>query len=152
MPAPGVSDPLDWDEASHAVADAYFAHELHPLTRSTAGNVAVQGAEIGPVRIVHLGWGAPVTVDTTHPGGYAVNTPVSGHLESLIGHHELVATPDCAAIYPPDTPTCLRRWSASLSVVGVRFDRDYLHREMSRLLAISAWPGYARICCAEPTG
>ena len=135
MPAPGVSDPLDWDEASHAVADAYFAHELHPLTRSTAGNVAVQGAEIGPVRIVHLGWGAPVTVDTTHPGGYAVNTPVSGHLESLIGHHELVATPDCAAIYPPDTPTCLRRWSASLSVVGVRFDRDYLHREMSRLLA-----------------
>jgi hypothetical protein len=104
MPVPGVSDPLDWDEASHAVADAYFAHELHPLTRSTAANVIVEGAEIGPVRIVHLGWGAPVTVDTAHPGGYAVNTPVSGRLESLIGHHELVATPDCAAIYPP-TPS-----------------------------------------------
>jgi hypothetical protein len=53
---------------------------------------------------------------------------------------------------PSGHPHLLRRWSASLSVVGVRFDRDYLHREMSRLLAISAWPGYARICCAEPTG
>jgi AraC-like DNA-binding protein len=63
------------------------------------------------------------------------DTAVSGRLESLIGRHELVATPDRAAIYPPDTPTCLRRWTASCSVVGVRFDRDYLHREMSRLLA-----------------
>ena len=135
MPAPGVSDPLDWGEASSAIADAYFPNELHPLTRSTAANVVFESAEIGPVRIVHLGWGAEMTVDTTHPGGYAVNTPVSGRLESVIGHHELVATPDCAAIYPPDTPTCLKRWPASLSVLGVRFDRDYLHREMSRLLA-----------------
>jgi AraC-like DNA-binding protein len=135
MPAPGVSDPLDWDEASRAVSDAYFPHELHPLTRSTAANVVAESAEIGPVRIMHLGWGALVTVDSEHPGGYAVNTPVSGSLESMIGHSELVATPDCAAIYPPDTPTCLKRWPASLSLIGVRFDRDYLHREMSRLLA-----------------
>jgi hypothetical protein len=109
MPAPGVSDPLDWDEASHAVGDTYFPNELHPLIRSTAANVVVEGTKIGPVRIVHLGWGALVTVDTTHTGGYAVNTPVSGRLESLIGHNELVATPECATIYPPETPTCLRR-------------------------------------------
>jgi AraC-like DNA-binding protein len=135
MPAPGVCDPLNWDEASRAIEDAYFQNELHPLTRSTAANVILESTEIGPVRIVHLGWGAEMTVDTTHPGGYAVNIPVSGHLESVIGRTELVATPDCAVIYPPDTPACLRRWSASLSVVGVRFDRDYLHSEMSRLLA-----------------
>jgi AraC-like DNA-binding protein len=135
MPAPGVSDPLDWEQASQAIADGYFQNELHPLTRSTAANVIFEGADIGPVRIVHLGWGAEMTVDTTHPGGYAVNIPVSGRLESVIGHHELMATPDCAVIYPPDTPACLKRWPASLSLIGVRFDRDYLHREMSRLLA-----------------
>jgi len=39
---------------------------------------------------------------------------------------------------PPDTPTCIRRWSESSSIVGVRFERDYLHPEMSRLLAESA--------------
>jgi AraC-like DNA-binding protein len=43
------------------------------------------------VRIVHLGWGAEMTVDTTYPGGYAVNTPVSGRLESVIGR--LLAEP-----------------------------------------------------------
>jgi hypothetical protein len=50
MPAPGVSDPLDWDEASQAIADAYVQNELHPLTRSTAANVVFEGAAIGPVR------------------------------------------------------------------------------------------------------
>jgi AraC-like DNA-binding protein len=138
MSAPAASDSLDWDEASHAVADAYFPHELHPLTRSTAANVVVDSVGIGPVRIAHIGWGAAVTVDTAHPGGYAVNIPVSGRLESVIGRNELVATRDCATIYPPDTPTCIRRWSESCSIVGVRFERDYLHREMSRLLAESA--------------
>jgi AraC-like DNA-binding protein len=134
MSVSGVADPLDWDEVSRTISDGYFPHELHPLTPSTAANADFESVDIGPVRIVHLGWGALVTVDTTHPGGYAVNTPVSGRLESVIGGSELVATPDCAVIYPPDTPICLRRWTASLSLVGVRFDRDYLHREMSRLL------------------
>ena len=130
MPAPGVSDPLDWDQVSRAVADAYFRHELHRLTRSTAANMVLESTEIGPVRIAQIGWGAAVTVDTAHPGGYAVNIPASGRLESVIGHHELVATPDRATIYPPDTPTCIRRWTQSCNIVGVRFDRDYLHREM----------------------
>jgi AraC-like DNA-binding protein len=140
MPAPEVSDPLDWEEASRAAADAYFPNELHPLTRSTAANVIVERVDIEHVRIVHLGWGALVTVDTTHPGGYAVNIPLSGRLESLIGHNELVATPECAAICPPDTPTSLRRWTEACSVLGVRFDREYLHREMSRLFAEPAPP------------
>jgi AraC-like DNA-binding protein len=135
MSAPAASDSLDWDEASHSVADAYFPHELHPLTRSTAKNVVLDSVSVGAVRVAHIGWGAEVTVDTAHPGGYAVNIPVSGRLESVIGRNELVATPDCATIYPPDTPTCIRRWTESCSIVGVRFDRDYLHREMSRLLA-----------------
>jgi AraC-like DNA-binding protein len=134
MPAPGVADPLDWDEASRAVGDAYFPHELHPLAASTAANVLFESAEIGPVRIMHLGWGALVTVDTAHPGGYAVNIPVSGRLESVIGRSELEATPECAVICPPDAPTSLRHWAPSLSVLGVRFDRDYLRREMLRLL------------------
>jgi hypothetical protein len=57
-----------------------------------------------------------------------VNIPVCGRLESVIGRNELVATRDCATIYPPDTPTCIRRWSKSCSIVGVRFERDYLGR------------------------
>lgn len=66
-PMQPVADPRDWDEASHAVSDAYFPHALHPLTHSTASDVSVDSMAIGPVRIAHIGWGAPVTVDTDHP-------------------------------------------------------------------------------------
>lgn len=127
--------PSDWDEASQAVAEAYFPHTLRPLTVSNASNATVDAVDIGPIRIAHIGWGAEVTVDTTHPGGYAVNIPQSGQLTSLIGRQELVATPDCATIYPPDTPTSITEWNPDCSITGVRFERDYLHQEMSRLLA-----------------
>ncbi|WP_255450029.1 AraC family transcriptional regulator [Skermania sp. ID1734] len=125
----------DWDEASHAVSDAYFPHQLHPQQPSTAAGVAVDGARIGPVRIAHISWGAPVTVDTDHPGGYAVNIPLSGTLESRIGRSELVATPERATIYPPDTQASITRWTESCRIVGVRFEREYLDREVTRILA-----------------
>ncbi|MBJ8345810.1 AraC family transcriptional regulator [Antrihabitans sp. YC2-6] len=149
---PTVTDPRDWDEASHAVSDAYFPHELHPLTHSTASNVEVDSMAIGPVRIAHIGWGAPVTVDTAHPGGYAVNVPLSGHLESVIGHREFVATPDSATIYPPDTPTSIRRWSESCRIIGVRFERDYLHREMNKILAGNSVPVPDQVDLRGPAG
>jgi len=128
----------DWDEVSHTVADAYFPHDLHPQTDSTTGRVIADGVGFGPVRIAHVGFGAVVALDTVHPGAYAVNMPVAGRLESVIGRDELVATRECATIYPPDTPASITRWSESCVIVGVRFERDYLHREMSRLLGEAA--------------
>src|ERR1700677_3501917 len=135
MPAPGVSDPLDWDEAAHAVADAYFAHELHPLTRSTAGQRGCpgRGDRPGADRAPRLG--------CSGDGGYYAS-------RRLRREHSGLGSPGVAdrtsrtsgdaglrGDLPSGHPHLLRRWSASLSVVGVRFDRDYLHREMSRLLA-----------------
>lgn len=124
----------DWDAASSEVCSAYFPHRLRPLTRATAANVAVDGVDLGPVRIAHIAWGATVSVETTHPGGYAVNAPLSGHLESTVRGSNLVATPDDATIYPPDTSACISRWPDTCLIVGVRIDTDYLNREMSRIL------------------
>ncbi|ORA39393.1 AraC family transcriptional regulator [Mycobacterium aquaticum] len=134
MAAPVAPASTDWDEVSRAVANAYFPHELHPLGHAKAGNARARGVDLGPIRIADITWGAAVSVVTTHPGAYAVNIPVSGHLESVLGRDQLVATPERATIFPPDTPACIRRWSESCVIVGVRFDRDYLHREIHRLL------------------
>lgn len=138
MSAAALTLPSDWDEASHAVSEAYFPHELRPLSVSNASKAAVDGVHIGPIRIAHITWGAKVRVHTTHPGGYAVNIPMSGQLEFAIGRHELVANPDCAMICPPDTPMSIGPWDETVTVFGVRFERDYLHREMARLLGESA--------------
>ncbi|MDX1876142.1 AraC family transcriptional regulator [Mycolicibacterium sp. 120266] len=125
----------DWAEVSHAVANAYFPHDLHPLGHAGSRDALARGVDLGPIRIVNIGWGTAVSVTTTHPGAYAVNIPVSGHLESVIGRNEVIATRDRATIFPADTPACIRRWSESCVIIGVRFDRDYLHREIHRLLA-----------------
>src|ERR1700743_689968 len=37
MPAPGVADPLDWEEASQAVANVFFQNELHPHSADYRG-------------------------------------------------------------------------------------------------------------------
>jgi AraC-like DNA-binding protein len=135
---PAAALPSDWDEASHAVAQAYFPHRLRPLTPSNASNAAVDAVGIGPVSIAHIAWGAAVTIDTSHPGGYAVNIPGSGRLTSQIGRREFETTPGFAMICPPDTPISVTQWSPDCTILGVRFERDYLHREMARLLAESS--------------
>lgn len=124
----------DWDQASSAVCNAYFPHRLHPQASSTAANVAVDSADLGPIRIAHINWGATVSIETEHPSGYAINAPLTGHLESRVRGGDLIATPTDATIYPPDTPAHITRWTKSCVIVGVRVEPDFLHREMSRVL------------------
>ncbi|MDV6210563.1 hypothetical protein R3Q08_20155, partial [Rhodococcus erythropolis] len=82
--------PRDWDEACDAVSDAYFPHTLTPLSRHAASGVGVCTAELGPLRIAHIRWGADVAVESEHPGAYGVNIPLSGELESVFaGSHVL---------------------------------------------------------------
>ncbi|MFC7451104.1 AraC family transcriptional regulator [Rhodococcus daqingensis] len=130
-----VIRPEDWDEASHAVSDAYFPHTLTPLSQDSAADMRVQGACLGPVRITRITWGADVSVQSDHPGAYGVNIPLSGRLESVTGRNEVVSTSGLATICPPDTSTRITRWSRTCEIIGVRIDRDHLQREMGRILA-----------------
>jgi AraC-like DNA-binding protein len=127
--------PEDWDEASHVVSDVYFPHRLTPLSRSNARNTVAEAVELGPVKITHIGWGADVSIQSDHPGAYAINVPLSGHLESVTGRTEVSSVPGSGTICPPDTTTLITDWSKDCSIIGVRVDRDYLHREMARVLA-----------------
>ncbi|MDJ0396243.1 AraC family transcriptional regulator [Rhodococcus sp. G-MC3] len=130
-----MADTADWDVASDRVSHAYFPHRLSPLTRAATAHLHVDSVELGALRIAHIGWGADVSVDSEHRGAYAVNIPLSGYLQSRTGRHEVLSTPGRGTICPADTPTSITRWSESCSILGVRLDRDYLHREMVKVLA-----------------
>jgi AraC-like DNA-binding protein len=130
-----VADSADWDVASDTVSSAYFPHRLSPLTRSGAARVRVDSVELGALRIAHIAWGADVSVESEHGGAYAVNIPLSGFLESRTGRKDVLSTPGYATVCPADTLTSITRWSESCSILGVRLDRDYLHREMVKVLA-----------------
>ncbi|MDH6282487.1 AraC family transcriptional regulator [Prescottella agglutinans] len=127
--------PNDWEEVSHAAA-AYFPHQLTPLASAGPESVTLENIGIGPVRIARIDWGsdAEVCVRSEHPGAFAVNIPLSGRLDSVTGRHEISSAPGTATICPPDVLTTFPHWSGSCAILGVRFDRAHLEREMSRAL------------------
>lgn len=129
-----IAGRTDWDEVSHAVSNAYFPHRLRPHGGTTAVDAVADGVDLGPVKIARIRWGAPVVVETDHAGGVAVNFPTSGTLTSEIGGTEVHADGNLATVYPSDSPVRITRWDADCAIVGVRYERDYLTREMSRIL------------------
>ncbi|KOS55639.1 AraC family transcriptional regulator [Rhodococcus rhodochrous] len=127
-------EPADWDEAEHVVSDAYFPHTLTPLARGSEPHVNVRSLQLGPLRLARIGWGAEVAVDSDHPGAYAVNIPLSGHIESVAAGREVSSAQGQASVFRPDTAARITRWTEDCEIVGVKLDRDYLDREMHRIL------------------
>lgn len=123
-----------WDEVKAVVSDAYFSHDLKPLT-NTAPALQLRVLPLGPVRLTRIGWGAEVAIRSTHRGAYAVNIPLSGHIESAAGGTDVVSGVGQASVFRPDMDATISRWTEDCEIVGVKLERDYLHREMARVLA-----------------
>nr|WP_241565893.1 AraC family transcriptional regulator [Prescottella agglutinans] len=130
----GTADPGDWGTAENVVSDAYFPHDLSPLSAGSEPRLNLRATTIGPLRLARIGWGAEVSVDTEHPGGYAVNIPLSGRIESESAGSVVISGVGTASVFRPDTPAAITRWTADCEIVGVRFDGDYLRREVTRVL------------------
>ena len=63
-----------------------------------------------------------------------MNIPVSGYIESTSAGHEVTSGPGKASVFAPDTSAVIHRWTDNCEIVGVKLDRDYLHRELARVL------------------
>lgn len=126
-------DQRDWDTASDAVARAYFPHRLLPETGSDASGLVLRSVTLGPVVLAHIGWGADVAVRSEHPGAYAVNIALAGRIVSEVGREDVSTSAGDAAVCPPDVATHIRHWSSTGEILGVRIDRDRLHREAERI-------------------
>lgn len=120
---------------SDAVARAYFPHRLLVKGRAT-GPADLRAVDLGPVRLARIGWGSEVSVESDHPGAWAVNVPRSGVLEAQIGAHHVLSLDGQATVCPPNEETRMTRWSADCSIVGMRVDRDYLVEEVAALVGL----------------
>lgn len=132
IPPPTVP-PVDWGDAQRIVSGAYFPHVLRPLRAGTRPQLRFRAIRLGPVTVAHIGWGADVSVATEHAGAYGINVPVSGHMVSTLAGDLADVEPGHATVHPPDTPTMIRRWTADCANVGVKIDRDYMERELTRV-------------------
>jgi AraC-like DNA-binding protein len=124
----------DWDQVSRAVAEAYFPHELTLLGGGTAPRPTLRTLDLGPVLIGYVGWGADVAIACDYPDAYEINMPVSGHLESRGRHGTVTSTPGQATIFRADTPSLISHWDSGCTVLGVKFDADWLDREAEQVL------------------
>lgn len=125
----------DMESFSDEVSRAYFPHALTMRGRP-AGPAELRAVDLGPVRLTRIGWGAEVSVESDHPGAWAVNVPRSGVLEANVGGAHVLSLDGQATVCPPDRPTKMTRWSADCSIVGMRVDRDYLVEEVAALVGL----------------
>lgn len=131
LEGPGFTD---WDEVHEVVADAYFPHALRPLSHDSAAGSVLESSTMGSLRFARIGFGAAVSIESVHPGAYGINIPLTGSIVSVTNGTEVTSTPGLATICPPDTPTVITQWSSSCEIIGFKVDRDYLQREMDRVL------------------
>ncbi len=126
-----TSGPVDWEGVEEAVSNAYFEHELTPLD-DVAPSLRLRTLPLGPIRLTRIGWGAAVSIRSEHPGAYAVNIPIAGRIAAGNG---LVSEVGHAAVFRPDTAAPEQKWTNDCEIVGIKLERNYLQREMSRILA-----------------
>ncbi|MBW0104438.1 AraC family transcriptional regulator [Pseudonocardia sp. KRD-291] len=118
------------------MADAYFPHELTVPAGRREPRLTLQTLDLGPVLIGYVGWGADVQVECDYPSAYEVNMPLTGHLMSRGRHGIVTSVNGQASVFRADTPSLISHWDATCTVLGVKFDRDWLDREAERILEL----------------
>jgi AraC-like DNA-binding protein len=125
----------DWEMFHQAVADAYYPHTMRPISAGFARDSSVEIVDFGSCRVTHMALGATVALKSDHPGGYAINIPISGRIETKIGGTCVESSPGEATVCPPDTPTLIPAWAPECQLLGFRVERRFLDREFERVLA-----------------
>ncbi|MGY6496765.1 MAG: AraC family transcriptional regulator [Microcella sp.] len=124
---------LDWEGVQHALAQAYFPHAMLPKSPG-ASLSSLDMVDLGSCRVTHMSLGATVTIRTDHPGAYAINIPLTGRLDSIVGGKSVEAVVGEACVCPPDTLTVIPEWETSCRLLGFKIDRQLLDREYGRVL------------------
>lgn len=133
-----VAAEQDFASFSDAVSDAYFPHDLAVRRAApTHSPCSLRAVDLGPVRLARIGWGSDVSVESDHPGAWAVNVPRSGVLEAHVSGRHVLSVDGQATVCPPDVRTRMTRWSADCSIVGMRVDRTHMEHEVAALVGAS---------------
>lgn len=127
------SDDLDVYRAS--VNSVFYPARLD-LVRP---NTHLSEARLSAVQLNHLTlgivhFGAEVLIDPGDVGGYHINIPLSGKVDSRCGAQQTIATPGHAAVFTPYEHTILPSWSADATQICIKIARGTLESELTYLL------------------
>ncbi|KLO31355.1 AraC family transcriptional regulator [Mycolicibacter heraklionensis] len=125
----------DFDVYRDTVNDVYYPARLElvgPDARLTDAQMSAFRLTDLTIGIVHFG--AEVSIDPGDMGGYHVDMPLVGSAATRCGAQELIATPNCAAVYSPGEHTVVNSWPAATTQVSIKIDRTALERELACIL------------------
>lgn len=131
----------DLTEAYAAVERAYFHHGLSQLSSNT-GESLVRTVSLGPVTVGRIRWGADIAIDCDYTDAYELNIPLSGSLEWELNGQRVHSAQEQGALFLPDRPCPITRWSADSDVLGVKVDRRLLDHHLSVQAASRSITGY----------
>jgi AraC-like DNA-binding protein len=125
----------DFDVYRDTINGVYYPARLElvdPSARlSDAAMIAYRLTDL-TIGIVHFG--AEVSIDPGDMGGYHIDMPIVGSVATSCGSQELIATPDCAAVYSPGEHTFVKSWADVTTQVSIKIDRAALESELARIL------------------
>ncbi|AGF72168.1 AraC family transcriptional regulator [Corynebacterium halotolerans] len=125
-------------EMHAAVARAYFPHDLQRLNRAAAPGV-VRTLDLGPLTLGRIRWGTDITLDCDYAqDAYEVNVVLEGTLSWERDGSEWTAGPGEAAVFLPGKRSTITHWGADATVLGIKIDREVLHRHLAADTTVSA--------------
>ncbi len=125
----------DFDVYRGAVNGIYYPARLELAQSNTRlSNATMSAIRLTDITVGIVRFGAEVFIDPGDLGGYHVDLPLSGSVATTCGDQDLLATPDCAAVYSPGQHTLVRSWSADTTQISIKIHRGALEGELGRIL------------------
>lgn len=125
----------DWERVHDVVSEAYFPHDLRPQTDGPAEHSGLEVVDLSTCRLADIRFGATVAIESDHPGAMAVNVQLAGRMETRLGGRSWTVRPGQAIAFPPDTPARMPWWTPECEILGLRVEKETLHREYERVFA-----------------
>jgi AraC-binding-like domain len=130
-----TSDP---EEALEVSASLFYPHRYTAIGSSSLFFFGMKATRLEAMTVGLVSLGGEVGVQNDVLGSYHVRAPLSGRLLSKTRVAEVVASPETAAIYRPDSDTSLSCLDQNTMIWLIKFEAAVLERHLSTLLGEEA--------------
>jgi AraC-like DNA-binding protein len=125
----------DFDVYRGAINDTYYPARFEIVgERRQLSNARMSAVRLGSTTVGIVHNGADILIDPGDVGGYHIDLPLHGSVDTSCGTQSVVATPARAAVYTPNEHTFVSRWRADATQVSIKIDRAALEHELARIL------------------
>ncbi len=123
----------DSDHARILLNRFYYPAALDSPDNPAGFVFGVEVIQLGPLTVGQLTFTSAVTLTVPELDAYHVSMPTSGRMRARHAGHEVIATPDTAAVFGPGSPVYAQH-DAHSAQLAIKIERTALEEELAGLL------------------